>query len=144
MSDKGLHIKVVTLEKTAYSGSIERVSIPTSQGIITVLAGHEPLIGLLAPGIMSATLPDGSKEQIILTTGFFEIKPESEIVIMADTADALGDIDIDAFRRSKDAALKSLEEDGADISELEVAHLEDVIAREIARIDVADRHLGTR
>jgi len=143
MSPKELIIKVVTLEKTVYGGGATRISIPTSEGFITVLPEHEPLIGLLAPGVMLVTLRDGSQEKIIVTTGFFEVKPMSEIIILADTADAVGDIDVDAFKRSKDAATKALEE-GVDINELEVAHLEDVIAREAARIDVADRHLGMR
>ena len=134
-----LTVNLVTLEKTAYSGTASGVTVPTSEGIITVLPGHEPTIGLIAPGALRIALPDGSHEQVILTKGFFEVRPEGEVVILADSADSFGEIDIESLRRSKEEAEERRKKSGPDASELEVAYLEEVLAREIARLDIAHR-----
>ena len=54
------HFDLVSPEKLLFSGEVEQVDVPGSEGEFGVLAGHAPLVTTLRPGILSR--PRSAKE----------------------------------------------------------------------------------
>ena len=48
---------LVSPEKLVFSGEVEQVDVPGSEGDFGVLAHHAPLIAMLKPGILSILSP---------------------------------------------------------------------------------------
>ena len=46
------HFDLVSPEKLLFSGEVEQVDVPGSEGDFGVLAGHAPLVTTLRPGIL--------------------------------------------------------------------------------------------
>ncbi|MBU3895769.1 ATP synthase F1 subunit epsilon, partial [Patescibacteria group bacterium] len=85
--------KIITPERVIYEDEIERLTVPTESGEITVLAKHAPLVSLLKPGEIRLK-KDGNTIVMAVSTGFLEIRPNSQVYILADTAERAEDIDI--------------------------------------------------
>ncbi len=49
------HFELVSPQKIGFSGQVDQVDVPGSNGDFGVLAGHAPLIALLRPGIMTVS-----------------------------------------------------------------------------------------
>ena len=47
------HFDLVSPERMLFSGEVDQVDVPGSEGDFGVLAGHAPLIAMLRPGIVS-------------------------------------------------------------------------------------------
>ena len=59
--------------------------MPTTQGEITVLAGHIPLFARLQTGEIRYKLT-GEEHSIVISKGFIDVGPESDVTIMVDSA----------------------------------------------------------
>ena len=46
------HFDLVSPEKLLFSGEVDQVDVPGSEGEFGVLAGHAPLVTTLRPGIL--------------------------------------------------------------------------------------------
>src|SRR5947208_15581377 len=100
-----LHFELVSPERLLYSGDVNQVDVPGSEGDFGVLAGHAPLIATLRPGIMTIH-GEGGPIRVVVMGGFAEVNPEG-LTILADTAVALDDFD----RNTLAAALATAETD---------------------------------
>ena len=117
------HFELASPERLVFSGEVDQVDVPGSEGDFGVLAGHAPLVTMLRPGIMSV-YAGGQKQQIVVLGGFAETGPNG-LTVLADTASSLEDLDravLAAQIEASEARLKELEQG----SELD---------REIARLD---------
>jgi F-type H+-transporting ATPase subunit epsilon len=97
---------LVSPEEVVFSGQVEHVVVPGSEGEFGVLAGHAPLIAMLRPGILRI-LPDD--QRIMVTGGFAEVSPEG-LTVLADRATAIADVDRDMLA----GEIQDAEEDLAD------------------------------
>lgn len=75
---------LVAPERELYSGDVEQVDAPGSEGDFGVLAGHEPLMTTLRPGEVVVTI-GGAKRVFAVDGGFADITPES-FTLLADGA----------------------------------------------------------
>ena len=85
------HFDLVSPEKLLFSGEVEQVDVPGSEGDFGVLAGHAPLVSLLRPGILTVHAGGGS-ERIVVLGGFVEVSADG-LTVLADVATSLEDID---------------------------------------------------
>lgn len=110
----------------------------TKQGEITILPNHIPLVGLLVPGELRYK-KNGEEKSIAISTGFIEVRPKSEVVILADTAEHAAEIDLARAEeaRSKAAALMSEARNREDV---DFAALAAVMERELARLRVGNKY----
>jgi F-type H+-transporting ATPase subunit epsilon len=134
-----ISFKIVTPERVTYENEIEQATIPTKAGEITVLANHAPLVGILSSGELRV-VKDGAELSFAVSTGFLEIRPKSEIVILADTAERAEDIDRERAEEARRRAEKMLEEK-EQLDDVQFARLQAVLDREMARIKVKNRLL---
>jgi F-type H+-transporting ATPase subunit epsilon len=126
------HFELVSPNKISFSGEVDQVDVPGSEGDFGVLAGHAPLIALIRPGIMTVYAA-GEQTQMVVLGGFAEVGPDG-LTVLADVATSLEDLD----RASLQKQISDLEQgikEMAQGSELD---------REIARLDhlkALDQHL---
>ena len=85
------HFELVSPDKISFSGEVDQVDVPGSEGDFGVLAGHAPLIALLRPGLMTVYVA-GDKTQLVVLGGFAEVGPDG-LTVLADVATSLEDID---------------------------------------------------
>jgi F-type H+-transporting ATPase subunit epsilon len=99
---------LVSPEQILFSGEVEHVVVPGSEGEFGVLAGHAPLISSLRPGILKILGP-GEPQRIMVIGGFAEVTPDG-LTVLADMA-----VPVEEFDASLIAdQIKDIEEDIAD------------------------------
>jgi len=106
-----LHIDLVSPEKILFTGDVNQVDVPGSEGDFGVLAGHAPLMTTLRPGIMAIHRDDGQL-RIVVIGGFAEVNPTG-LTILADTAVPLEDFDPNTLA----AMIKTAESDVAAVAD---------------------------
>jgi F-type H+-transporting ATPase subunit epsilon len=99
---------LVAPERRLFSGLVEQVDVPGSEGDFGVLAGHAPLISLLRPGILTI-FGNAQSRRIVIGGGFAEVNPQG-LTILAELA-----VPIEDFDRAQLAdEIKHTQEDLAD------------------------------
>lgn len=101
-----LNLEIVTPEKKVFSDTVEAVSVPTTSGEVGLLSNHAPLISALKPGILSYTR-GGATERMMIAGGFLEVS-DNKVSVLADTAEAASEIDIEAARLERETVERSL------------------------------------
>ncbi|MBI2038257.1 MAG: ATP synthase F1 subunit epsilon [Candidatus Magasanikbacteria bacterium] len=133
-----LKFKIVTPEKTIYENEIFQVTIPTMEGEITVLPNHIPLISVLKAGELKFKDKEG-QQQMAVSGGFLEVRGKNEIVILADHAQRVAEIDIDKAEEARARA----EEQMANLKnaqDVDYAKLQAVIDRELNKLKVVKKY----
>jgi F-type H+-transporting ATPase subunit epsilon len=102
---------LVSPEKLLFSGEVDQVDVPGSEGDFGVLAQHAPLVATLKPGIITVYV-GSERHRIVVFGGFAEVSP-SGLTILADNAVPVGELDAAVIA----AEIKDIEEDIADTSD---------------------------
>lgn len=130
-------LKVITPERIVYEDEVDSVTAMTESGEITVLPHHVPLVSNLRAGEMR--LKKGTEEIFLAaSTGFIEVRPGNHVVILADTAERMEELELEAIEAAKEAARKLLEEK-RDVDDVAFAHAAAMMERELARYKVASK-----
>lgn len=101
-----LKLEIVTPERKVVDAEVDSVSVPTASGEAGILPNHAPLISALKPGILSYSAK-GTSEKLAISGGFVEVNG-SNVSILATTAAAAADINIDEAKAEREAAEKAL------------------------------------
>jgi F-type H+-transporting ATPase subunit epsilon len=102
------HFNLVSPEQVLFSGEVEHVVVPGSEGEFGVLAGHAPLVAMLRPGILKILGP-GQPQRILVVGGFAEVGPDG-LTVLADRAVPVEEFDPAVIAEE----IKDTEEDIAD------------------------------
>jgi len=81
-----LKVSVVSAEHEVWTGEATMVVAKTVEGEIGVLAGHQPLLAILATGEVRITLPGGEKLTADASDGFLSVENDT-VTIVAGTAE---------------------------------------------------------
>jgi F-type H+-transporting ATPase subunit epsilon len=132
-----IKFKIVTPEKILFEQEIDQITLPVSDGQVTILPGHRSYIASLKPGEIMFKVSE--QETMMATSGGFIEFSNNELVVLADTAEAAGEIDLkraeEAVKRAQD-----LKQEKVTMNEMEYARVAAAIEREAARIRVAKKH----
>jgi F-type H+-transporting ATPase subunit epsilon len=82
-----LTVNVVSADEQIWSGQASMVVARTKEGEIGILAGHQPLLGILAAGEVRITAADGGRITAQAEDGFISV--ENDTVTIAARAAAL-------------------------------------------------------
>ncbi len=134
MADE-LMLEVVSPEKMVFSGNIEEVTLPGTEGEFGVLRGHEAFLTSVEIGEMNF-VKDGKKTYYAVNTGYVEVTG-SKVTVLIETAEKSEQIDKERALRAKDNAEKRLSQMTKEDVDYETARA--ALARAIARISVAER-----
>lgn len=128
-------LEIVTPEKMAFSGKIEEVTIPGTEGEFGVLRGHEPFLSSVDIGEL-CFVKDGKRVHYAVNTGYAEVTA-GKVTVLIETAERSDDIDKDRALRAKDNAESRLAQLTKEDAEFEI--MRTALARAIARISVAEK-----
>lgn len=130
-------LKVITPEKIVYEDEVDSVTAMTESGEITILPEHIPLVTNLKAGEMRLK-KDGEELYLAASTGFLEVRPGNQVVILADTAERMEELELEKIEAARDAAKKLLEEK-RHADNVGFAAAAAAMERELARYKVASR-----
>lgn len=95
--------ELVSPERLLVSGEVESVIIPATEGEMTVMANHAPVMTTVKPGVVTVKYASGSEERYVVFGGFADILPEA-CTLLAESAVAVKDINRDDLaQRIRDA-----------------------------------------
>jgi F-type H+-transporting ATPase subunit epsilon len=129
-----IDLEIVTPERLAFSGPVDSVSVPGSEGELGILPHHAPLLATLGVGELRYR-SGGTEESFVIAGGFVQVRPD-KVVVMAELADMASEIDLEKAaeaRKEAERALESGYQEGADLSiaraALQTALLRERLAR---------------
>jgi F-type H+-transporting ATPase subunit epsilon len=102
-----LHVELVAVERTIWSGEASMVIARTTEGELGVLPGHAPLLGQLAEGGVVRVRRDDGDDLVVAAHGGFLSVTDRGVSILAETAEISSEIDVErareALRRAEEA-----------------------------------------
>ena len=134
MADE-LLLEIVTPEKLAFSGKVEEVTVPGSEGEFGVLRGHASLLSSIQIGELSYT-KDNKKVAYAVDTGYAEVL-SSKVTILVEGAERSDMIDKDQARRDKDEAEAKLAKMAKEDPDYE--RIKAVVTKAETRLRVAEK-----
>ena len=135
---KNIKFKIVTLDRVTYEDQVDQLIVPTESGEITVLPRHAPLVSILKPGELRIK-KNGHIISLAVSIGFVEIRKNSEVYILADSAERAEEIDIEASRAAR-ARAEDLLQQKQNRNDVDFAKLQAIINREVARLKIAGKY----
>jgi F-type H+-transporting ATPase subunit epsilon len=130
-----LTLDIVTPEKRVLSVTTDEVRAPGVLGGFGVRQNHEPFMTALAPGRL--TYLEGGREHHYAVGGGFLQVADNKVIVLADTAEAAGDIDVARAQKAFEDAQERLRR----TTEQDESHAVDSarVKRAAARLSVAGR-----
>lgn len=80
-----MQFELVSPERILFSGAVEAVLLPATEGDMTVLPGHAPVITTLKAGFVVATDGKDHGERVLVRGGFAEINAAG-VTVLAERA----------------------------------------------------------
>ncbi|MGK2848630.1 MAG: ATP synthase F1 subunit epsilon [Minisyncoccota bacterium] len=134
-----LQLKIVTPEGIVTEEMVYQVTLPIEGGEVTVLAKHMPYIGALKPGELLLRMdPNGDERSLFVSGGFAEFH-ENTLVILADTAERVEEIDREHAETARRNA-EILNQSAMQLDAEEYARTAIILEREWARVKVVRKH----
>jgi F-type H+-transporting ATPase subunit epsilon len=120
-----IHVDVVSLVESIYSGEAEFVVLPGIMGELGVYPKHTPLITQIRPGEVRIKVPGQAEEQsVFVQGGFLEIQPDV-VTVLSDTAIRAHDLDeakaLEAKQRAETAMQNKTSKEEIAMAEGELA-----------------------
>lgn len=130
-----LLLEIVTPERMAFTGEVEEVTIPGTEGEFGVLKGHETLLSSVEIGELSFTV--GSKRQYFaVNSGYTEVTA-NKVTVLVETAESAEMINKERAVRAKERAEDKLSKLSKEDLEFEVLSI--ALQRAVSRISVSDK-----
>ncbi len=135
MADE-LMLEVVTPEAMVFSGNVEEVTIPGTEGEFGVLKGHASLLSSIEVGELNFT-KDGKKTFYAAGTGYAEVT-SSKVTVLLETAERSDLIDKARAQRAKENAESKLSKISKEDDQYE--YMRAALFRAITRLSVAEKN----
>ncbi len=137
-----LALSIVTAERTILSREdVQRLVVPASEGQITVLPSHAPLMTSLGYGALTAYCPG---EIIVMAVfgGFLQVAHD-QVIILADAAERPDQIDEQRAEAARDRAVRRIAGElvGGE-QQLDLARARLALARATTRLRIARARRG--
>jgi len=127
---------IVTQDKMVFSGLVDSVNLPGSEGRMGILPNHSALLTTLDYGEVEVRF-DGQQEFYAIGGGFVEVQPD-HVTILADSAEMAEQIDLDRAERARAEAERVMREGVPDDPE-RLAAIRASLLRAQVRLDVGRR-----
>ena len=103
--------ELVSPERLLFTGEVESVVVPGSEGELTVMKDHAPLMTTLKPGVVTVNEGNGRSQRLFVRGGFADVAPTG-LTILAESS-----VPVDQLDGAKlDAEIKDAQDDVADAS----------------------------
>lgn len=129
------NLDIVTPETTVYSGTVESLRAPGTEGGFGVLARHHPMLAGLTVGEIIYREEGAPPKRMATSGGFAEVRRD-KVTLLVETAEGAAEIDVARAEAALARAKERLAQQRAD--EIDVARAEVALARAINRLRVAE------
>jgi F-type H+-transporting ATPase subunit epsilon len=116
----GFRISVVTPEQILLDGAATAVVLRSSDGDLTVLDGHTPLITDVVPGPVRVEREEAETVHIAVHGGYLQVEkgvdddgsegPGTRVTVLAGVAELAGDIDVARAEEARDRARERVDQ----------------------------------
>jgi F-type H+-transporting ATPase subunit epsilon len=80
-----LTFELVSPERVIFSGDVDAVVLPASEGDMTILPGHAPAMTALKTGFLVITDRPGNGRRVLIRGGFADVNPNG-LTVLAERA----------------------------------------------------------
>jgi F-type H+-transporting ATPase subunit epsilon len=112
-----MDVSIVSADRKVWQGDAELVIARSPEGEFGIMRGHIPFLAALVPGRV-AVVNGQSRETFLVTGGFLEasgpMSDEYHVIILADDAEEIGDVDDAEIKRRLDEIKRKAAEEDAD------------------------------
>ena len=163
MADGVFGVEIVTPEQSLYAGGATSIVLATSEGALTVLDGHTPLVGDVAHCEVKVEQAEGTLLRLAVHGGFLQVDTSpgaaaglaegdgplpglsTRVTVLAGVAELASEIDVPRAEQARERAAQRVSELGGgrgpstdDVEEdVELAEAEGALARAELRLNVA-------
>lgn len=141
MNTKQLKLKIVTPERLILEEMADQVSLPTTEGEITILPDHIPLITEMSSGDVVA-VANGEYVPMAVVGGFVEVKQNAdkitEVAVLADFAEHVSELSGEKIEQAKIRA-GELKKQMENKEIVDFEHFEAELERSLTRVKIADK-----
>ena len=128
-----MQVSIVSPEEEVWRGDADMVVARSPEGEFGIMRGHIPFLAALVPGRV-AVVTGSQREEFFVPGGFLEAsgtRDDYHVIILADSAENLADMDVAEARRLAEEARRRGDEDRDERAEAEMR-----IA--LARVEIAE------
>jgi F-type H+-transporting ATPase subunit epsilon len=126
---------IVTQERIVFSGQVDSVNVPGSEGRMGILPNHSPLLTTLDFGEIVVRTA-GIEEYFAIGGGFLEIQPD-HVTVLADSAERADEIDLEraeaAISRAVEVMRTGVKEDPDRIAAVRASLLKAQVRLDVGR-----------
>ncbi len=134
-----ISVKLITPERVVFSGDATQITLPTSEGEVTVLPHHIPLVALLRPGEIRVEDGAGNVVPLAVSTGFISVEGQT-LSVFVETAEHVEEILVERAKEAHDRAVAAMEEKHLDAAEY--GFLAAKVEKELARMHIVRKYRG--
>jgi len=131
-----MQCEIVTQERIVFSGEVDAVNLPGSEGRLGILPNHTPLLTTLDYGEVIVR-KSGEEQYFAVGGGFAEIQP-TKVIVLADSAEHAEEIDVQRAMMARQRAEKMMAE-GVPEDPERYAQIRASLQRAQIRLNVAQR-----
>lgn len=128
-------LEIITPERRLLDREVVSLIAPGVEGYLGVMAGHAPLITELTVGKLMLRYEDDDVDYVAVSGGFMEVTGEHTI-ILAQSAEFAGEIDVERARRAADRAKRRLARESGE-EEIDIGRARAALMRAINRLNTA-------
>ena len=137
---KQIKLKVVTPEKLVLEELVDEVVLPTTEGEISILPNHVPLIAKLQAGDIVGKLKEENIPMAVVG-GFVEVNKDGDkmttVVVLADFAEHVSELTENVIEEAKKRAEELKEK--IDKEDVDFEHFQTELERALTRIKIASK-----
>lgn len=135
----GFDFQVVSPSRVVLEERVTSLIVPGARGALGFWAGHAPMLVALSPGVVRYRPLDGGEgasgfKVLAVGGGFFEVSPDGQATLIADTAELPEEIDVTRARAAYERARRRLARPTPDLDQ---ARAEAALQRAMARLRAA-------
>ena len=109
---ESFHLEILSPERPFYKGDCVSLVVPVSDGMMGVMAHHEPLTAAILDGELQFTTPDGERKVCVVSRGMLDIS-QNDARILCDSALAPDEVDEALEKQAQtDALIAEQEKEG--------------------------------
>ena len=132
---KTFQLEIIATDRIFFRGECEHLVITAIDGLLGIMAGHEPLVTVLPTGELKYMV-DGVWKYAAISEGFIQVMPD-KAVILADSCELPEEIDI---KRAEEARQRAEELMKQKQSIVEYYQTQAALNRAMNRLKISQKH----
>lgn len=102
-----LTLRIISQEKKLLEEMVDKVSLPSTDGEITILPHHAALLSQVETGSLRFT-QDGREQDVVIAKGFVDVNPSGVVTVLVDSAIYARDISMEKVQKAIEEAQETM------------------------------------